>query len=82
MDGFVIARYDSLQVGEVIKRFEAKGFKLVGIKLLHPTPAMAAAHYKDLSSKPVCNILCELSCYCCLLLCSFDIRMIILLRDC
>jgi nucleoside-diphosphate kinase len=39
-------------VGEVIKRFEAKGYKLVGMKLVHPTEAFAAKHYSDLSTKP------------------------------
>ncbi|EGC29573.1 hypothetical protein DICPUDRAFT_93125 [Dictyostelium purpureum] len=39
-------------VGEIIGRFEKKGFKLVGIKILHPTPEQAAKHYDDLKSKP------------------------------
>jgi len=39
-------------VGEIIARFEKKGFKLVGLKMLVPTKAQAEAHYADLSSKP------------------------------
>jgi len=39
-------------VGEVISRFERKGFKLIGLKLQTPTREIAEEHYKDLSSKP------------------------------
>jgi len=39
-------------VGEVIKRFEQKGYKLVAIKVIVPTPEFAAEHYDDLKSKP------------------------------
>ena len=39
-------------VGEVIKRFEQRGYRLVGLKLVHPTKAMAEEHYADLSKKP------------------------------
>ena len=42
----------SMQVGEVIGRFERKGFKLVGLKLHTPSRALAEEHYADLSSKP------------------------------
>ena len=40
------------QVGEVIGRFERKGFKLVGLKMHTPSRALAEEHYSDLSSKP------------------------------
>jgi nucleoside-diphosphate kinase len=39
-------------VGELIQRFERKGYTLVGLKLLQPTEEMAQKHYSDLSSKP------------------------------
>jgi nucleoside diphosphate kinase len=39
-------------VGTVVSRFEQKGYKLVNIKLVTPTPEFAAKHYADLSSKP------------------------------
>jgi nucleoside diphosphate kinase len=35
-------------VGEIIRRFEARGYKLVGIKFLHPTLQQAKEHYFDL----------------------------------
>jgi len=40
------------QVGEVIGRFERKGFKLVALKMQTPSRQLAEEHYADLSSKP------------------------------
>jgi len=37
-------------VGEIISRFERKGFKLVGLKYLVPSAELLNAHYADLSS--------------------------------
>ncbi|XP_073502061.1 nucleoside diphosphate kinase, mitochondrial isoform X1 [Phyllobates terribilis] len=39
-------------VGEVIKRFEQRGFKLVGIKMLQASEAILGKHYHDLQKKP------------------------------
>ncbi len=39
-------------MGEVIWRFERKGFKLIGLKLQTPSRELAEEHYADLSSKP------------------------------
>lgn len=39
-------------VGEIISRFEKKGFKLVALKMTTPTLEFAQKHYADLSSKP------------------------------
>jgi len=39
-------------VGEVIERFESKGYKLVGIKVVVPTKQHAEKHYADLSARP------------------------------
>jgi nucleoside-diphosphate kinase len=38
--------------GEVISRFEAKGFKLIGLKLIKITPELAARHYAEHEGKP------------------------------
>eukprot|EP01090_Pellita_catalonica_P001323 TRINITY_DN1102_c0_g1_i1.p1 TRINITY_DN1102_c0_g1~~TRINITY_DN1102_c0_g1_i1.p1 ORF type:complete len:242 (+),score=31.52 TRINITY_DN1102_c0_g1_i1:91-816(+) len=38
--------------GEIIQRFERKGYKLVGLKLVYPTRQFAEKHYADLSKKP------------------------------
>uniref|UniRef100_A0A8C5Q7R3 Nucleoside diphosphate kinase n=1 Tax=Leptobrachium leishanense TaxID=445787 RepID=A0A8C5Q7R3_9ANUR len=39
-------------VGDVIKRFEQRGFKLVGMKLLQASEVILAEHYHDLRRKP------------------------------
>jgi nucleoside-diphosphate kinase len=43
---------DAPQVGEVISRFERKGFKLIGLKMHTATRGLAEEHYRDLSGKP------------------------------
>eukprot|EP01139_Manchomonas_bermudensis_P004888 Amastigsp_a174429_6785.p1 type:complete len:165 gc:universal Amastigsp_a174429_6785:509-15(-) len=45
-------------VGEVIKRFEAKGFSLVAMKLVQITKEFAERHYDDLKTKKFFNGLC------------------------
>lgn len=52
---YVMIKPDGVQrglVGEIISRFERKGFKLRGLKLFQCTRDIAEEHYKDLSSKP------------------------------
>lgn len=39
-------------VGEVVSRFEKKGFKLVGMKLCQPGKERFEDHYSDLKDKP------------------------------
>lgn len=39
-------------VGDIIARFEKRGYKLVGLKMVWPTKEMAESHYADLSKKP------------------------------
>ncbi|KAM3916279.1 nucleoside diphosphate kinase, mitochondrial [Leptodactylus fuscus] len=39
-------------VGEIIKRFEKRGFKLVGMKLLQAPEGILSEHYHDLQKKP------------------------------
>lgn len=38
-------------VGEIISRFERKGFKLTGLKLFQCSKELAEEHYKDLKQK-------------------------------
>ena len=38
-------------IGQIISRFETKGFKLVAMKLCHPDRSHFEEHYSDLSSK-------------------------------
>ena len=59
---FIAVKPDGVQrglVGEIIKRFEQKGFKLVGLKLKKPTIDEAKEHYIDLAAKPFYGGLCE-----------------------
>ena len=39
-------------VGEIIKRFEQRGYQLVGLKMVKPTQAHLEQHYGDLKDKP------------------------------
>eukprot|EP01027_Heterolobosea_sp_BB2_P008834 GEZU01013105.1.p1 GENE.GEZU01013105.1~~GEZU01013105.1.p1 ORF type:complete len:169 (+),score=64.21 GEZU01013105.1:57-509(+) len=39
-------------VGEIISRFENKGFKLVGLKMLQPSTELAESHYAEHKGKP------------------------------
>ena len=52
---FIAVKPDGVQrglVGHIIARFEQKGFKLVGLKLLHATTAQAEGHYEEHRGKP------------------------------
>ena len=51
----IIAKPDALQrglVGEITKRLENKGLKLIGIKMMQVESAVLAAHYAHLTDKP------------------------------
>ncbi|XP_006103733.1 nucleoside diphosphate kinase, mitochondrial [Myotis lucifugus] len=39
-------------VGDVIRRFERRGFKLVGMKMIQAPESILAEHYHDLQRKP------------------------------
>jgi len=52
---FVMVKPDGVQrglVGEIIKRFEQKGLKIVGLKMLQITPELASKHYGEHQGKP------------------------------
>eukprot|EP00999_Lentomonas_sp_LEN2_P000547 NODE_1548_length_817_cov_76.923188_g1500_i0.p1 GENE.NODE_1548_length_817_cov_76.923188_g1500_i0~~NODE_1548_length_817_cov_76.923188_g1500_i0.p1 ORF type:complete len:256 (-),score=63.45 NODE_1548_length_817_cov_76.923188_g1500_i0:50-727(-) len=52
---FIMIKPDGVQrglIGEVINRFERRGFKLVAMKMMTPSKQHAAKHYDDLKSKP------------------------------
>ncbi|KAJ2391507.1 nucleoside diphosphate kinase Ndk1 [Coemansia sp. RSA 2559] len=52
---FIAVKPDGVQrglVSDIIARFERRGYKLVALKLLVPSEALAREHYADLSSKP------------------------------
>ncbi len=51
----LLIKPDAMQrglVGEVLARFERKGFKIVGMKMLHMSKELARDHYAHLVSKP------------------------------
>ncbi|KAJ3196600.1 nucleoside diphosphate kinase [Irineochytrium annulatum] len=51
---YIMVKPDGVQrglVGEIIKRFEAKGYQLAGLKLTAPGRAHLEEHYKDLKDK-------------------------------
>ncbi|KAJ4712516.1 Nucleoside diphosphate kinase [Melia azedarach] len=59
---YIMVKPDGVQrglVGEIISRFEKKGFKLTGLKLFQCPKELAEEHYKDLSSKPFFPTLIE-----------------------
>ena len=52
---FIAVKPDGVKrglVGEIIRRFENKGFKLIGLKMLDVTKEMAEAHYAEHKGKP------------------------------
>lgn len=52
---FIAIKPDAVQrglIGPIIQRFEAKGFKLVGLKLMTVSKELAERHYEAHSSKP------------------------------
>ncbi|CAD6501356.1 BgTH12-01608 [Blumeria graminis f. sp. triticale] len=52
---FIAVKPDGVQrglIGHIISRFEARGFKLVGIKLVSANEQKLKEHYQDLSDKP------------------------------
>lgn len=46
----ILAKPDAVQrglVGEIVKRFEQRGFRIVGLKLINPTEQHLGMHYAD-----------------------------------
>ena len=52
---FVAVKPDGVErglIGEIIKRFETRGLKLVGLKLMTVSPELAEKHYGEHKGKP------------------------------
>jgi nucleoside-diphosphate kinase len=52
---FIAIKPDGVQrglVGDIIKRFEQRGFKLVALKMVQADKKQLEEHYKDLATKP------------------------------
>lgn len=59
---FLMIKPDALQrglAGEIISRFEKKGFKLVGLKLMQISKDLAETHYGEHKGKPFFQPLVE-----------------------
>eukprot|EP00545_Synedropsis_sp_CCMP1620_P008136 CAMPEP_0119012514 /NCGR_PEP_ID=MMETSP1176-20130426/6843_1 /TAXON_ID=265551 /ORGANISM="Synedropsis recta cf, Strain CCMP1620" /LENGTH=216 /DNA_ID=CAMNT_0006965493 /DNA_START=52 /DNA_END=699 /DNA_ORIENTATION=+ len=59
---FLAVKPDGVQrglTGDIIARFEKRGYKLVGLKMVWPSLEMAQEHYADLSKKPFYPGLCK-----------------------
>lgn len=59
---FAMVKPDGVQrglAGEIVKRYEARGLKLVGMKLMHVPKSMAEEHYAEHQGKPFYNGLVE-----------------------
>ena len=52
---FVAIKPDGVKrgfIGEIINRFEKKGYKIIGLKMLQPTLELAQKHYEEHVGKP------------------------------
>lgn len=52
---FIAIKPDAVQrglIGQIVQRFETRGYKLVGMKLMQASKELAEKHYGDLSDKP------------------------------
>ncbi|KAF3533017.1 hypothetical protein DY000_02038099 [Brassica cretica] len=59
---FIAIKPDGVQRGlisEIITRFERKGFKLVGLKIMVPSKGFAQQHYHGAKERPFFNGLCD-----------------------
>lgn len=59
---YIMLKPDAVQrglVGEIITRFEKRGFKLVALKLVTPSLDHAQKHYYDLAERPFFPALCK-----------------------
>lgn len=51
----IIVKPDAVQrglTGEIIKRFEQRGLRIIGMKFINVSEALAKKHYQELSEKP------------------------------
>ncbi|KAI8384545.1 nucleoside diphosphate kinase [Radiomyces spectabilis] len=51
---YIMVKPDGVErglVGEIIKRFEQRGYQLLALELMHPTQEHLEEHYKDLKGK-------------------------------
>lgn len=59
---FIMVKPDGVQrglIGEIVNRFEQKGFKLVGAKLMQISTSLAEKHYEEHKERPFFGELVE-----------------------
>jgi len=59
---FIILKPDAVQrglIGEIISRFEARGLKMVAMKMIHVSKDLASEHYAVHAERPFYNSLIE-----------------------
>jgi nucleoside-diphosphate kinase len=52
---YIMIKPDGVQrglVGEILKRFEQRGYHLAALKMVHAPEALLQEHYKDLAARP------------------------------
>ncbi len=62
---FLMIKPDGVQrglIGDIIQRWEKRGYKLVGLKMMSVTREHAEKHYADLSARPFFSGLCDFIC--------------------
>ncbi|GIL48307.1 hypothetical protein Vafri_4584 [Volvox africanus] len=62
---YIMIKPDGVQrglVGDVIKRFEQRGYTLKGLKLINVAKDLAEKHYQDLSARPFFPALVDYIC--------------------
>jgi len=63
----VIVKPDAVQrglVGEIIRRLEAKGLKIIGLKMMRVSPELARRHYQEHEGKDFYTALVDYICSC------------------
>jgi nucleoside-diphosphate kinase len=51
---YIMVKPDGVQrglIGEIVRRFEQRGFQLLALKMMQPSPQLLQEHYVDLKSK-------------------------------
>eukprot|EP00698_Gefionella_okellyi_P006097 TRINITY_DN1555_c0_g1_i1.p2 TRINITY_DN1555_c0_g1~~TRINITY_DN1555_c0_g1_i1.p2 ORF type:complete len:170 (-),score=28.75 TRINITY_DN1555_c0_g1_i1:1143-1607(-) len=59
---YIMIKPDGVQrglIGDIVGRFEKRGFKLIAMKFVVPSLAQAQKHYDDLKARPFFGGLCE-----------------------
>ncbi|CAG8435418.1 9135_t:CDS:2 [Ambispora gerdemannii] len=52
---YIMVKPDGVErglVGEIVKRFENKGYQMLALQMIQPTKALLEEHYTDLKEKP------------------------------